>query len=93
MIQSFRDKRTEQLFHDGQHKSVAKELAGKALVKLDVLHHAENLESLYFPPSNRLEALQGYNPTRYSIRINRQWRISFEWEEPHAYDVLFEDYH
>ena len=51
------------------------------------------IEDLYFPPSNKLHALQGFSPTRYAIWIDNRWRISFEWSGDRADEVLFEDYH
>ena len=46
-----------------------------------VLNAAPSLETLRAMPSNRLEALGGNRKGQYSIRINRQWRICFEWPE------------
>ncbi|MDR3569784.1 MAG: type II toxin-antitoxin system RelE/ParE family toxin [Syntrophobacteraceae bacterium] len=58
---------------------------------LQQLEAATRIEDLYFPPSNKLHALQGHSPMRYSIWISEQWRISFEWSGDRAEDVLFED--
>jgi proteic killer suppression protein len=44
-------------------------------------------------PSNRFEALKGDRAGQYSIRINRQWRICFEWRDDDAHDVEIVDYH
>jgi proteic killer suppression protein len=44
-------------------------------------------------PSNRFEALKGDRAGQYSIRINRQWRICFEWRDDGAYLVEIVDYH
>ncbi|MBT4290886.1 MAG: hypothetical protein HOD92_26470 [Deltaproteobacteria bacterium] len=93
MIKTFNDKRTDRLFKKGRYKRVDKVLAEKAVKQMDRLNAAIYLEDLYFPPSNHFERLEGQHPTRYSIRINRQWRISFEWKDSDAYEVLFEDYH
>ncbi|NQU64017.1 MAG: type II toxin-antitoxin system RelE/ParE family toxin [SAR324 cluster bacterium] len=93
MIKTFKDKRTEGLFEKGGYKKIEKALAKKITKQLDRLNVAGRLEDLYFPPSNHFEALEGFNPTRYSIRINMQWRISFEWLDNDAYNVVFEDYH
>lgn len=93
MIKTFSDKRTETLFDKGAYKKTDKALAAKAKKQLDRLNAATRLEDLYFPPSNHFESLEGHNPTRYSIRVNKQWRISFEWQDNDAHAVLFEDYH
>jgi proteic killer suppression protein len=54
---------------------------------------ASNLFDLGALPGNRLEALRGDRRGQYSIRINDQYRICFEWRDGHAYDVEITDYH
>jgi len=44
-------------------------------------------------PSNRFEALSGNRAGQYSIRVNQQWRICFEWKDTDAYNVEMVDYH
>lgn len=61
--------------------------------KLWMLHAAANLEILQIPPSNRLEQLHGDREGQYSIRINRQWRICFEFHEGDAFNIEIIDYH
>ncbi len=52
-----------------------------------------NWKDLRIPPGNRLEALQGDRLGQYSIRINRQWRICFHWQQDGAHAVEIVDYH
>ncbi len=59
--------------------------------KLRMLNNSQNLSDLRIPPSNRLEKLQGSD--FYSIRINDQWRIVFQWIVNNAHDVEIMDYH
>jgi len=92
MIHSFKDKRTGELYRTGQVKKIDQELCKRATKALDRVNAATKLEDFYFPPSLKFHALQGFTPKRYSIRVNDQWRISFEWKEG-AQQVLFEDYH
>jgi len=54
---------------------------------------AAGLGDLAIPAGNRLERLRGGQAGRYSIRINEQYRVSFRWEQGHAYEVRVEDYH
>jgi len=61
--------------------------------KLRMLNNAQSLSDLRVPPGNRLEALRGDRGSQYSIRINDQWRICFEWREGDAFDVEIVDYH
>jgi proteic killer suppression protein len=54
---------------------------------------AIHIQDLRLPPSNRLESLKGTRKGQWSIRINDQWRICFEWTENHAENVEIVDYH
>lgn len=68
------------------------ELHGTAVRKLQYLNSAARLGDLRVPPGNRLEALRGDLSGFWSIRINRQWRIVFRWDNG-AKDVQIVDYH
>ncbi|MEM7114084.1 MAG: type II toxin-antitoxin system RelE/ParE family toxin [Chloroflexota bacterium] len=93
MIKSFCDRETEDIFHGRRIRKLNTNLARRARRRLELLNAATKLEDMYFPPSNRFHALQGFNPTRYAIRVNQQWRITFNWIDGHPEDVCFEDYH
>ena len=58
-----------------------------------MLDGALTLDDLKIPPGNRLEKLRGNRQGQYSIRINDQYRICFEWRESDAYEVEIADYH
>jgi proteic killer suppression protein len=64
-----------------------------ALRKLRMLDRAVMLQDLRVPPANRLEKLADDRAGQYSIRINDQWRICFEWRDHDAYNVEIVDYH
>jgi proteic killer suppression protein len=93
VIASFACKQTERLFRREPVKKFPPTIRRRALIKLVLLHKARNLESLRFPPANRLEALKGDRRGQYSIRINQQWRVCFRWKDHHAHDVEIVDYH
>ncbi len=61
--------------------------------KLRMLNNSQNLHDLRVPPSNRLEKLSGDLRDFYSIRINSQWRIIFQWDGKNASEVEILDYH
>ena len=65
----------------------------QAYKRLEVLSAATTLSDLRSLPSNRLEALRGERAGQYSIRINDQWRICFDWQDGHAYEAEIVDYH
>lgn len=54
---------------------------------------AKSINALRYPSSNHLEQLQGKRKGQYSIRVNSQWRICFEWHGDNAYNVEIVDYH
>jgi proteic killer suppression protein len=58
-----------------------------------MFNNSMSLNDLRIPPANRLEKLKGDREGQYSIRINRQWRICFEWHDGDAYNVEITDYH
>jgi proteic killer suppression protein len=92
MIQSFRDKRTKQLF-EGNRVSEFQAFTRQAEKRLRVLDAADTLEALMMLPSNRFKALTGKRQGQYSIRINNQWRICFEWGSAGPENVEIVDYH
>lgn len=92
MILSFGDRRTEDLFEDRFVRDF-QGIARSAKRKLEVLNAAARLDDLRAPPSNRLEKLRGNFDGFYSIRVNDQWRIVFEWIDGNAYGVRVIDYH
>jgi len=62
-------------------------------MKLNAIDAATQLEDLSLPSSNQLEALKGERKGQWSIRINDQWRICFEWRDGDAEQVEIVDYH
>jgi proteic killer suppression protein len=93
VIKSFRDKETEKVWKREYSKRLPKEIQERALMKLQQLHAAGDLKDLSIPASNQLELLKGDRKGDYSIRVNKQWRICFTWNEGHALDVEITDYH
>lgn len=94
MILSYRDERTEQ-FANGEFVRAFSGFEEQAARRLSILLAATSLEDLRALSSNRLEALKGDRAGQYSIRINQQWRICFEWPagQPGPGSVEIVDYH
>ncbi len=97
MIKSFKTKGTEDIFN-GKNSKEARKLCPRALWKiaarkLDQLDSVFSLEDLKIPPGNMLESLKGNRQGEYSIRINDQYRICFQWTEigPDLVEII--DYH
>jgi proteic killer suppression protein len=94
VIVSYRDARTAD-FARGKRVKALSGLERPARLKLDRMEAAVTLEDLAALPGNRFEALKGDRKGQYSIRINDQWRICFEWPEksPGPTNVEIVDYH
>jgi toxin HigB-1 len=94
MIVTYRDKRTRD-FAVGKRVKAFTGIERSARLKLDRLESATMLKDLAMLPGNRFEALAGDRKGQYSIRINDQWRVCFEWPERSLGPVNVEivDYH
>jgi proteic killer suppression protein len=92
MIKSYRDKKTE-AFAGGGFVKHFQNVSRQTEKRLEILDAAESLADLAALPSNRLEALRGDRAGQHSIRINRQWRICFEWPADGPENVEITDYH
>jgi proteic killer suppression protein len=94
MIVSFRDKRTRD-FAGGKYVKAFSGFSRQAELKLDQLDAATTLKDLAALPGNHLERLKGDRKGQFSIRINDQWRMCFEWPDrsPGPVNVEIVDYH
>lgn len=93
MIKGFGDKQTEKIWNGNRSKKLPNEIQNVARRKLRMLNNAQEVNDLRIPPANRLEKLKGDLKDFYSIRINNQWRIIFQWKNNDAYDAEIVDYH
>ena len=96
VIESIRGKVTQDIF-DGINSKVARrvpvELHERARDLLDALNAIIKVDDLRSPPSNRLHKLKGDLKEYWSVSINKQWRIIFQWDGTNASDVEITDYH
>jgi len=94
MIRSYRDSRTER-FAQGDRVPAFESFRQQAEKRLRILEAATGLRDLSQLRSNRLEALAGDRKGQYSVRVNQQWRICFEWHQgadgPESVEIV--DYH
>jgi proteic killer suppression protein len=93
MIISFGNKETEKIWNGERVKGLPMEIQDIGRRKLRMLNNSMNIADLRIPPSNRLEILGGNFSGFYSIRINDQWRIIFQWKNSNIYEVKILDYH
>lgn len=93
MIRSFRDRDTERLFHRKPVRKWGPDVQRVGLRKLRILDAATSTADLRVPPGNQLEKLRGDRVGQWSIRVNDQWRLCFEWRDGDAREVELVDYH
>jgi proteic killer suppression protein len=93
VIRSFKNPDTQRIYHRRFSTRFPANIQPVALRKLRMLNNAAQLGDLLAPPGNRLERLKGSRFGQYSIRIDDQWRICFEWRGNDAYQVEIVDYH
>lgn len=93
MIKSFGDKESEKIWIGSRSNKLPHDIQEIARRKFRMLNNAQDILDLRIPPANRLEKLKGNLRDYYSIRINNQWRIVFQWINNDAFEVTIMDYH
>jgi toxin HigB-1 len=93
MIRTILDSETEKVWLGIVSRKLPRDIQDVARRKLRMLNNANRVEELRIPPANRLEKLSGNREGQWSIRINDQWRLCFEWCEGNADRVQICDYH
>jgi toxin HigB-1 len=93
MIKEFGDKETEMIWNGIRSRKLPNEIQDVERRKLRMINSSLDINDLRIPPANHLEKLKGEWNEYYSIRINIQWRIIFNWRNNDAFDVKIIDYH
>jgi proteic killer suppression protein len=93
MIKSFGDKESEKIWNGIRSRKLPNEIQDVARRKLRMINNAQDVNDLRIPPANRLEKLKADLQDFYSICINNQWRIIFQWINNDAYEISIIDYH
>lgn len=93
VIRSYRCAETESILNGNVSRRFPREMQSVARRKLLMLHAATTIQDLKTPPGNRLEKLSGSRKGEWSIRVNDQYRICFEWDGTDAKAVEMVDYH
>ncbi len=92
MIKSFKHKGLQQFFEKGTKKGIQADHASKLRMQLTALDTAHSLEDMDIP-GYRLHQLKGRQKNLWSITVNGNWRMTFEFEAGHVTIVNYEDYH
>ena len=93
MIENFASDETKKIYLGKISTKLPIDIQRTARRKLVYIDDADDLQDLLAPPGNQLEKLKGNRVGQYSIRINAQWRICFDWVENKAKNVEIVDYH
>ena len=93
MIKSFKCKEIERIFNREYSRKLPFNIQDVAFRKLRMINRSYMINDLKIPPANRLEKLSRQRKDLWSIRINDQWRICFNWIENNAENVEIVDYH
>jgi proteic killer suppression protein len=92
MIKSFKHKGLEAFYASGSTKGIQAKHAKKLRMQLAALDTAQLIEDLDIP-GYRLHQLKGSLKGLWSITVNANWRITFEFADGNAFIVKYEDYH
>jgi proteic killer suppression protein len=92
MIKSFRHKGLRRLFETGSTSGVQASHVRRLRMQLAALDTARVIADMDVP-GFRLHRLKGARQARWSISVNGNWRITFEFKDGNAYVLDYEDYH
>jgi toxin HigB-1 len=92
MIQSFRHKGLKRFFESGNVVGIQPRHASRLRMQLAALDTARSIEDMSIP-GFRLHPLRGAARGRWSIWVNGNWRLTFEFRNGDAYVLDYEDYH
>jgi len=92
VIKSFKHKGIEQFFLKGRTAGIQPKHKNRIRLQLVALDSSQTIDDMDIP-GFRLHRLKGFKPVRWSIWVNGNWRMTFEFEDGNAYIVNYEDYH
>jgi toxin HigB-1 len=94
MIKTWKDEEAKTLFERGKSRKIPQNILKVALRKLVMIDAAMSLDEIGIAPASNLKRHKhGPKVGLWSIRVNDQWRIVFDWKDGHAYEVEITDYH
>ena len=92
MIKSFKHKGLEKLFESGNSRGIQSNHAAKLRLQLAALDTAFTIEDIDIP-GYRLHSLKGGRKGIWSLTVNANWRLTFEFTDGNVYILNYEDYH
>lgn len=92
MIKSFKHKGLKVYFETGKTSGIQAKHAKKLRMQLAAIDTAQVIDDIDLPGFG-LHPLKGSRAGIWSIVVNGNWRITFEFRDGHAYILNYEDYH
>jgi proteic killer suppression protein len=92
MIKSFKHKGLERFYDSGSTKGIQSNHAKKLRMQLAALDTAQSFDDMDIP-GNRLHQLTGDRKGIWTITVNANWRLTYEFEAGNVYILNYEDYH
>ncbi len=95
MIVGFRDEWLRAYFvEDIRSRNIPSDLKSRLFRKLQLIDDATTDQDLRAPPGNHFEKLRGNLAGFHSIRVNKQWRLIFQWDSGRgeASDLYLDDH-
>lgn len=90
MINSFRDESLQTFYDEGKSRGIPATIYSSLCRKLDIIDAATHEADLRVPPGNKFEHLEGDMSHLCSIRVNKQYRLIFEWRDGQAIDIYLD---
>jgi len=92
MIKSFKHKGLEKFYESGSTRGIQSNHAKKLRMQLAALESAHSIDDMDIP-GYRLHQLTGDRKGNWTITVNANWRLTFEFEDGNVYILIYEDYH
>jgi toxin HigB-1 len=92
LIKSFKHKGLERFYKSGSTSGIQTSHAKKLRMQLAALDSAQTINDIDIP-GYRLHPLKGFRSSFWSIRVNGNWRLTFEYTSGNIYILNYEDYH
>jgi len=92
VIKSFRHKGLKRFFETGRKSGIQAKYAGRLRLQLSALDTAQTIEDMDIP-GYKLHRLKGKMKERWSIWVNGNWRLTFEFVDGNVHVLDYEDYH
>ena len=92
MIKSFRHKGLKKFYESGSASGIQPQHVKRLRMQLVALDTAQSIGDMDVP-GFKLHPLKGSSKGSWSVWVNGNWRVTFDFRDGHAYVLNYEDYH